>query len=113
MSCCACLTIWITVRCAACRLKSSKNSISTGPKPLVRLHGYPGLRRLPFHCCWSISSAGFVMPNRPDNRLAESLLHGIGQLEVSVSGRSQEKLLAYLALLVKWNKVYNLTAIRD
>lgn len=53
------------------------------------------------------------MPNRPDNRLAESLLHGIGQLEVSVSGRSQEKLLAYLALLVKWNKVYNLTAIRD
>jgi 16S rRNA (guanine527-N7)-methyltransferase len=44
------------------------------------------------------------------NGIAEMGLDG---LEVSVSRETQEKLLAYLALLQKWNKVYNLTAVRD
>ncbi len=44
------------------------------------------------------------------------LLHeGIGLLDVPVrpGPESEEKLLAYLALLDKWNRVYNLTAVRD
>ncbi|MDD2685648.1 MAG: 16S rRNA (guanine(527)-N(7))-methyltransferase RsmG [Gallionella sp.] len=38
---------------------------------------------------------------------------GAGKLGIDVSEQEQEQLLAYLALLHKWNKVYNLTAIRD
>lgn len=43
----------------------------------------------------------------------EKLQQGIAQLEISLSENAQSKLLDYLALLHKWNKVYNLTAIRD
>lgn len=43
----------------------------------------------------------------------EKLQDGIEQLGMSVATDAQDKLLAYLALLEKWNKVYNLTAIRD
>ena len=45
--------------------------------------------------------------------LAEELQQGIKQLGLSIDDETQKKLLAYLALLVKWNKVFNLTAIRD
>ncbi|MFA6061571.1 MAG: 16S rRNA (guanine(527)-N(7))-methyltransferase RsmG [Gallionella sp.] len=43
----------------------------------------------------------------------EELQQGIIQLDLSIDDETQKKLLAYLALLVKWNKVFNLTAIRD
>lgn len=42
-----------------------------------------------------------------------ALAQGIQSLGISVSAGDQEKLLAYLELLAKWNKTYNLTAIRD
>ena len=45
--------------------------------------------------------------------LAESLAQGIAQLELEVAPEIQQKLLDFLALLHKWNKVYNLTAIRQ
>jgi len=45
--------------------------------------------------------------------LAEELQHGIAQLGITLGTDAQGKLLDYLALLHKWNKVYNLTAIRD
>lgn len=45
--------------------------------------------------------------------LAGLLQQGIDRLGMTVSREAQKKLLDYLALLVKWNKVYNLTAIRD
>jgi len=45
--------------------------------------------------------------------LAEELQHGIAQLGLALDADAQGKLLDYLALLHKWNKVYNLTAIRD
>lgn len=44
---------------------------------------------------------------------AEELAQGALELGVEVSPRQQEQLLAYLALLIKWNKAYNLTAVRD
>jgi len=43
----------------------------------------------------------------------EELQSGSAKLGISLSAEKQNKLLAYLALLRKWNKVYNLTAIRD
>ena len=46
-------------------------------------------------------------------KLAEELRQGIAQLEIVLDEEAQRKLLDYLALLHKWNKVYNLTAIRD
>jgi 16S rRNA (guanine527-N7)-methyltransferase len=43
----------------------------------------------------------------------EQLRAGAKDLALSLSDRQIEQLIAYLALLVKWNRVYNLTAIRD
>ncbi len=45
--------------------------------------------------------------------LAQDLSTGIALLGLNVSSSEQQKLLDYLALLHKWNKVYNLTAIRQ
>ena len=45
--------------------------------------------------------------------LAEDLAHGIEQLGLNTTPEIRQKMLKYLALLQKWNKVYNLTAIRQ
>jgi 16S rRNA (guanine527-N7)-methyltransferase len=45
--------------------------------------------------------------------LAQELERGIVDLGLKLSPEAQQKLLDYLALLQKWNKVYNLTAIRN
>lgn len=42
-----------------------------------------------------------------------TLADGIAALELTLPAEAADRLAAYLALLVKWNKVYNLTAIRD
>lgn len=42
-----------------------------------------------------------------------NLAAGVTALDLVLPTGAEEKLLAYLALLAKWNKVYNLTAIRD
>ena len=42
-----------------------------------------------------------------------ALRAGLEALELPLPRDAQEKLLAYLDLLAKWNKTYNLTAIRD
>ena len=44
---------------------------------------------------------------------AALLAQGIASMGLAISDDAQQKLLAYLALLQKWNKVYNLTAVRD
>ena len=44
---------------------------------------------------------------------AEELSRGAQQLGVDLSDSQHSQLLAYLALLIKWNKAYNLTAVRD
>ncbi|SIS14193.1 16S rRNA m(7)G-527 methyltransferase [Aquipseudomonas alcaligenes] len=47
------------------------------------------------------------------HRHAEELAQGAQTLGVVLSPLQQEQLLAYLALLIKWNKAYNLTAVRN
>lgn len=44
---------------------------------------------------------------------ARELEQGIAQLELAVAPEIQQKMLDFLALLQKWNRVYNLTAIRQ
>ena len=45
----------------------------------------------------------------PGQQLAE----GIAKLGLSITPEQEKRLLAYLDLIVKWNRVHNLTAIRD
>ena len=45
--------------------------------------------------------------------LAGALREGLKQLGLALSPAQQQQLLDYLDLLGKWNKVYNLTAVRD
>ena len=45
--------------------------------------------------------------------LREQLSAGVQQLGLDLPKACQEQLLDYLALLQKWNSVYNLTAVRD
>lgn len=44
---------------------------------------------------------------------AELLRSGLSDLNLTVSDKAQGQMLAYLALLVKWNKAYNLTAVTE
>ena len=41
------------------------------------------------------------------------LRSGISRLPIEVSATAHDELLAYLELMIKWNKAYNLTAVRD
>jgi len=45
--------------------------------------------------------------------LAEQLAQGIAELGLSVPAATQHKLLDYVALIEKWNRVHNLTAVRE
>jgi 16S rRNA (guanine527-N7)-methyltransferase len=45
--------------------------------------------------------------------LAEKLAQGVAGLQLELSAEVQQRLLDYLALIRKWNKVYNLTAVRE
>ena len=45
--------------------------------------------------------------------LAEVLSKGIKDLQLDLDAAQVDKLLDYLALLFKWNAVYNLTSVRD
>lgn len=45
--------------------------------------------------------------------LAEKLAQGIAELALSVPAGTQRKLLDYLALIAKWNRIHNLTAVRE
>jgi len=45
--------------------------------------------------------------------LAAALRAGAGALQVDLGPEQEERLLSYLDLLQKWNRVYNLTAVRE
>ena len=44
---------------------------------------------------------------------AAQLASGASQLGIDLQPQQSDKLLAYLGLLNKWNKAYNLTAVRE
>jgi 16S rRNA (guanine527-N7)-methyltransferase len=46
-------------------------------------------------------------------KLAEKLASGLTALGLAVPLATQQRMLDYLALLAKWNKVHNLTAVRE
>jgi 16S rRNA (guanine527-N7)-methyltransferase len=48
----------------------------------------------------------------PEN-LPRRLDGGLAAMEIALDGMAREKLLALVALLLKWNQAYNLTAVRD
>ena len=48
-----------------------------------------------------------------DVRVRERLHEGLAALPFAVSDGQAEQMLAYLALLNRWNAVHNLTAVRD
>jgi 16S rRNA (guanine527-N7)-methyltransferase len=48
-----------------------------------------------------------------NERYSAQLERGVKALKLELSGEAIERLLAYHALLVKWNKAYNLTSVRD
>ena len=43
----------------------------------------------------------------------QKLQSGLKEMGLDLSGGQQDKLLAYVEMLKKWNKTYNLTALRD
>jgi hypothetical protein len=45
--------------------------------------------------------------------LSKALADGINELSLGLDQQQHERLLDYLALLAKWNSVYNLTSVRD
>ena len=49
--------------------------------------------------------------NQPS--MKQELLQGAAQLGLSLTDAKADALLVYLDLIQKWNKVYNLTAVRD
>ena len=44
---------------------------------------------------------------------AEQLAQGLAAMDLELPAECREKLLAYLALLYKWNKTFSLTALRE
>jgi 16S rRNA (guanine527-N7)-methyltransferase len=53
------------------------------------------------------------MKNFDRNALSQVLAEGIAEMGLAVSPAQQEKLMDYLALMFKWNSIYNLTSLRD
>jgi len=49
----------------------------------------------------------------PDSELLDRLGGGLQQLGITLPATAQERLITYLRLLERWNRAYNLTAVRD
>jgi 16S rRNA (guanine527-N7)-methyltransferase len=49
----------------------------------------------------------------PVEQWASQLSEGLDAMGLALSASQQQRLVDYLALLFKWNKAYNLTAVRD
>lgn len=48
-----------------------------------------------------------------DSALVSQLQRGCESLDIALDQTQQQQLLEYVALMHKWNKVYNLTSVRD
>jgi 16S rRNA (guanine527-N7)-methyltransferase len=51
--------------------------------------------------------------NSPELILSRLLAQGLVELNIALTLEQQQRTLQYVALLNKWNKVYNLTAVRE
>jgi 16S rRNA (guanine527-N7)-methyltransferase len=49
----------------------------------------------------------------PDLILSQLLAQGLAELAIALTLEQQQRVLQYVVLLNKWNKVYNLTAVRE
>ena len=49
----------------------------------------------------------------PVDSLMLALRHGLNSLRLELPPQAERQLLDYLALIARWNRVYNLTAVRD
>ncbi|MDX1251644.1 MAG: 16S rRNA (guanine(527)-N(7))-methyltransferase RsmG [Gammaproteobacteria bacterium] len=58
-------------------------------------------------------SAGRGGRASPDIPLSVVLAEGLQQMGLHLPDETQARMLAYIALLAKWNRAYNLTAVRD
>jgi 16S rRNA (guanine527-N7)-methyltransferase len=58
-------------------------------------------------------SAATTPPNPSQHPLAEGLSQGLKALGMPLAPLQQQQLLDYVDLIQKWNKVYNLTAVRN
>ena len=54
-----------------------------------------------------------MLSNQQIQQLEQQLIAGLAQIQVQASQVQIQQLIEYLQLLVKWNKAYNLTAVRD
>lgn len=52
-------------------------------------------------------------PTAADPAVEQALAVGLASLGLSPAAKTRRQLLAFLALLAKWNRVFNLTAVRD
>ena len=52
-------------------------------------------------------------PDRDARGLHRALDAGLSAMAVSLDERARQRLLAYVELLQRWNRVYNLSAVRD
>ena len=59
------------------------------------------------------TAASMPPPRQPAGTDRATLGRAAGTLGLELSDSQAEALLAYLALLAKWNRVYNLSAVRD
>lgn len=59
------------------------------------------------------TAASMPLPEQPAGADRATLGRAAETLGVELSDSQAEALLAYLALLAKWNRVYNLSAVRD
>jgi 16S rRNA (guanine527-N7)-methyltransferase len=48
-----------------------------------------------------------------EKNLRALLLRGLDAMQITLTASQTEQLLQYVALLAKWNRAYNLTAVRD
>ncbi|MBM3887163.1 16S rRNA (guanine(527)-N(7))-methyltransferase RsmG [Candidatus Dependentiae bacterium] len=45
--------------------------------------------------------------------LADFLKSGLEQMSLSLSAQAEQKILSYIELMIKWNRAYNLTSVRE
>lgn len=55
----------------------------------------------------------FLSENLMQRSLETLLSIGLEQMDLTLSVETQTKLLEFISLLEKWNRIYNLTAVRD